>query len=118
MERIDFQDLKELEIMNRVCNTCGIEKPLTLQFFYKHPKKECLRNRCKDCWKPHYKKMHNKMHNNFKDRYPAPEKGIYGLIENNMLVYIGESKRMSRRLYDHFNCHTAPNTPNLSLIHI
>lgn len=35
--------------MNRVCNTCGVEKPLTVEYFYRNNRR-WWHGRCRDCW--------------------------------------------------------------------
>ena len=96
--------------MNRVCRVCGIEKPLTTEFYYKKSRSEELRTYCKECGKENNNKFSNKKQNEFgasisyEKQFPVPYKLIYGIVDNNNnVVYIGESKQGPARLHTHLS---------------
>ena len=111
---IDFQELKELEIMSRICRKNGCVEgeldpkgdTITFNRTKSNGKKYVCCDYCQDYVKNTLNpKSNHKRINRFKERYPAPLKAIYALFENEKLLYIGESKRTPHRLDEHYNGH-------------
>ena len=115
----------------KTCSKCNIEK--TLDYFIKHKQtKDGLNPHCKSCrskaskkWanknkdilKSYYKQWRINNPNKFKEsqynwRYQV--KGVYGIFEDGLCLYVGESKRLRDRLIDHKrwikNPYVAPKT--------
>ena len=78
-------------------------KDIPLNLFNKLTKSsDGLKGYCKFCHKSD-NDASNPRHNQSNEKYPAPDKAIYGIFDGEMLVYIGESKRTTKRLYQHLS---------------
>ena len=78
----------------KACNECKVEKPFTSEYFSINKRiKSGLDGRCKNCkYKTTKKWLKNPL-----NRKP----GVYGMFENGICLYVGESKDIPRRLSQH-----------------
>ena len=73
------------------CCTCKIEKPLT-EFYKDKYFKDGFRQICKPCNKISMGKWQTK------------HSGIYKIVSNNIILYVGQSKRVNDRMAKHRTC--------------
>ena len=115
--------------MIKACNTCNKEKPFTSEYFSINKRiKSGLNGQCKVCKSKYLKKWYsnNKEHvseymkkwmeENYEHhqlnvkKYRYKVKGVYGLFENGVCLYIGESTQLFGRLVSHRSCIKNPDS--------
>mgnify|MGYP003678747225 CR=1 FL=1 len=101
----------------KVCRMCGEEKPFT-KFHKRKDSKDGLQLKCKPCMLNHNKKYHEKHRkesNDYQKKYRNTDigkqnmekwknkwgSGVYGIYENGVCLYIGESQILTRRIAKH-----------------
>ena len=109
----------------KTCTKCEVEKQVSE--FYKHPlAKDGLQTRCKSCTvgvamenrkqyyhtnKAKFKKYSYKVYNKLGS-------GVYEIYENGVSLYIGSSKTLTRRIYNHKCYIKNPSTAQPSLAYL
>jgi len=77
----------------KTCIKCNVEKPLTE--YYLANKGKAYQSRCKSCFKKHV------LDNGSVTTYHSKIKGVYGIFDNNVCLYVGESQALNRRIAEH-----------------
>ena len=111
----------------KTCTKCKTEYPKTDEYFYNGKRnngEHRLSSRCKKCLRPVHKQIQrdklitgqpqkasykwwlNNKEKSYKQqqKYKYQYKGVYGLFENGVCLYVGESKRINVRKNEHFTC--------------
>ena len=93
------------------CKKCQENKPATLEYFYKSKQtKDGLNSYCKTCRRSSslvgmkkYQKTEKGKSINKKYQYLWKNKisGVYGIFENDICLYVGESKQINQRISMH-----------------
>ena len=84
------------------CCKCKISKPPTTEYFYKSKKwKDGLTYECKECLKKLNKNRRVTKESRLKQNNKWG-KGVYGLYDNGVCLYIGESTILYQRMLTHF----------------
>jgi hypothetical protein len=101
----------------RTCTKCKVEKPLT--DYYKHKKgKDGFSYDCKSCIKQQSKDHHKKYQQTHKGKeshkkscfqWNTKKQGVYGWFDEDIALYIGQSKRLLSRISTHKSWLKNPN---------
>ena len=96
----------------KTCTKCKQEKPRTKQYFNSHPHtKDKLHSWCKPCKlqnnKEFYKTTKGKK---ITQKWYEKVKGVYGIFENGVCLYVGESGRINHRISVHKCCINNPSS--------
>jgi hypothetical protein len=94
----------------KTCSKCKKEYPATREYFYKHKQSS-------DSLFPSCKKCHNKL--KCKPTISSSKvyaykwgSGVYGIFENGVCLYVGESTKLYRRICDHHTGYKNPQSAN------
>ncbi len=93
------------------CNKCHITKELT-EYTINRKHKDGLQNFCKSCFREYRRKWDKTKGGKASTRkWEYSRKGVYGIFENEQCLYVGESRRVNKRL----NCHKSIiNNPSIA----
>lgn len=91
------------------CNQCSVE--LIVGENWRLSMQKCKMYKCKSCYSKTQKKWKQNNLNKIKDydkkwskkRYNNLDSGVYAILKNNKIIYIGESKVCQDRIFKHFS---------------
>ena len=101
----------------KTCKKCKVEKPVNINNFSKQKTcKDGFNTICRECKKTYYKERARKKHLQnsnlnkiqLKKSFKNDNPGVYGVFENGVCLYIGESKHIRQRINQHKTCINNP----------
>ena len=96
--------------MSKCCNKCGVEKPLT-EFSKCKNTKDGLQYKCKSCSTNDNKKWgknNPKLNKQSVKKWQNNTSGVYGIYDNDKVLYVGQSVGINGRFKSHRHCIKCP----------